>query len=257
MPQPAPSPSPCASSRSGQLNAVVDLNRVFARASRRGPLRGIARALAIAGATLPSLADGARAVRFAQRLRGERGGPRMLLPLLERTLERAGGVAAALELRGFAGRGLDGDCLAPVEAHDVEIGFGPVGRGIRLPSELVLDAGTLTLVSGATGSGKSTLLRAIAGLHTHTDGGWIAGALRVVGHERVGVPPRDLAQRVGVVLQHPREAFATERVRDEIGLSLELRGVAPVIVGGTGGRGRGPGRSDRTARSADARAVGG
>ncbi|WP_347976575.1 ATP-binding cassette domain-containing protein [Microbacterium sp. ProA8] len=214
----------------GGLNALVDLNRVFARASRRGPLRGLARALAIAGATLPSLADGARAVRFAQRLRGERGGPRMLLPLLERTLERAGGVAAALELRGFAGRGLDGDCLAPVEAHDVEIGFGTAGRGIRLPPELVLDAGTLTLVSGTTGSGKSTLLRAIAGLHTHTDGGWIAGSLRVVGHERVRVPPRDLAQRVGVVLQHPREAFATERVRDEIGLALELRGVAPVIV---------------------------
>lgn len=244
----------------GVVNAVVDLNRVFARASRRGPLRGIARALAIAAATLPSLADGARAVRFAQRLRGERAGPRMLLPLLERTLERAGNVAAALELRGFAGRGLDGDCLAPVEAHDVEIGFGPVARsrrgtpepargsradaprtasamadaascGIRLPAELMLDAGTLTLVTGATGAGKSTLLRAIAGLHSHTDGGWIAGSLRVVGHERVPVPPRDLAQRVGVVLQHPREAFATELVRDEIGLALELRGVAPVIVG--------------------------
>ncbi|GAA5089023.1 hypothetical protein GCM10025760_12300 [Microbacterium yannicii] len=216
----------------GVLNAVVDLNRVFARASRRGPLRGIARALAIAAATLPSLADGARAVRFAQRLRGERSGPRMLLPLLERTLERAGGVAAALELRGFAGRGLDGDCLAPVEAQDVEIGFGPAaaGSGIRLPSELVLDAGTLALVAGPTGSGKSTLLRALAGLHAHTDGGWTAGSLRVVGHERSAVAPRDLAQRVGVVLQHPREAFATDRVRDEIGLSLELRGVAPVIT---------------------------
>lgn len=244
----------------GVLNAVVDVHRVFARLSRRGPLRGIARALAIAGATLPSLADGARAVGFAQRLRGERAGPRMLLPLLERTLERAGNVAAALELRGFAGRGLDGDCLMPVEAHDVEIGFGPArsGRGgpesapdavsradaprtasamadaaspgIRLPAELFLHAGTLTLVSGATGSGKSTLLRAIAGLHSHTDGGWIAGSMGVVGHERVPVPPRDLAQRVGVVLQHPREAFATELVRDEIGLSLELRGVAPVIA---------------------------
>ncbi|WP_109211378.1 MULTISPECIES: ATP-binding cassette domain-containing protein [Microbacterium] len=228
----------------GALNAVIDLHRVFARASRRGPLRGIARALAIAWATLPSLADGARAVRFAQRLRGERGGARMLLPLLERTLERAGNVAAALELRGFAGRGLAGDCLAPVEAQDLEIGFGDApragdreesaaaaGRGIRLPSPLTLDAGTLTLVTGPTGSGKSTVLRAVAGPHTHTDGGWIAGSLRVVGHERAAVPPRDLAQRVGVVLQHPREAFATERVRDEIGLSLELRGVAPVIAG--------------------------
>jgi energy-coupling factor transport system ATP-binding protein len=127
-----------------------------------------------------------------------------------------------------------------VEAHDVEIGFGESsggdrpgaltpGRGIRVES-LKLEAGSLTLVSGPTGSGKTTLLRAIAGLHTHTDGGWTTGVLRVVGHERATVPPRDLAQRVGVVLQHPREAFATERVRDEIGLALELRGVAPVIV---------------------------
>ncbi|MGU3646971.1 ATP-binding cassette domain-containing protein [Microbacterium sp. C23T] len=216
----------------GVVNALVDLHRVFARASRRGPLRGVARALAIAAATLPSLADGARAVRFAQRLRGERGGARMLLPLLERTLERAGAVAAALELRGFAGRGLDGDCLAPVQAEGAEIGFGDGGarRGIRLPASLALPAGTLTLVAGPTGSGKSTLLRAVAGLHTHTDGGWIAGSLQVVGHERATVPPRDLAERVGVVLQHPRDAFATERVRDEIGLSLELRGVAPVLV---------------------------
>lgn len=228
----------------GVVNAFVDLHRVFARASRRGPLRGLARALAIAWATLPSLADGARAVRFAQRLRGERGGARMLLPLLERTLERAGHVAAALELRGFAGRGLPGDCLAPVEARVVVIGHGDAppplladenpaaagGRGIHLPSSLTLDAGTLTLVAGPTGSGKSTLLRALAGLHSHADGGWLAGSLRVVGHERTSAPPRDLAQRVGVVLQHPREAFATERVRDEIGLALELRGVAPVIT---------------------------
>ncbi|WP_164861870.1 ATP-binding cassette domain-containing protein, partial [Microbacterium sp. CPCC 204701] len=84
--------------------------------------------------------------------------------------------------------------------------------------------------SGSTGSGKSTFLRAIAGLHEHVDGGWTAGSLRVVGHDRAAVPPRDLAQRVGVVLQHPRDAFATARVRDEIGLALELRGVAPVSV---------------------------
>ncbi|MFB7892651.1 ATP-binding cassette domain-containing protein [Microbacterium sp. NPDC056044] len=215
----------------GVVNALVDLHRVFARASRRGPLRGVARALAIAAATLPSLADGARAVRFAQRLRGERGGARMLLPLLERTLERAGAVAAALELRGFAGRGLDGDCLVPVAAEDAVIGFGDgPGRGIRLPPSFALGAGTLTLVAGPTGSGKSTLLRSISGLHTHTDGGWVAGSLRVVGHDRAPVAPRDLAQRVGVVLQHPRDAFAAERVRDEIGLSLELRGVAAVLV---------------------------
>ncbi|MFC0198629.1 ATP-binding cassette domain-containing protein, partial [Microbacterium arthrosphaerae] len=217
----------------GVLNAVFDLPRVFAAGARRGPLRGLARALAIAAATLPSLADGARAVRFAQRLRGERGGVRMLLPLLERTLERAGSVAAALELRGFAGRGLEGDCAAPLRSADLALGFGDATVApptVRLPGPSAFAPGTLTLIAGPTGSGKSTVLRAIAGLHSHTDGGWMTGSLRVVGHDRVAVPPRDLAQRVGVVLQHPREGFATERVRDEIGLALELRGVAPVIV---------------------------
>lgn len=215
----------------GLVNSVVDVARLFARASRRGALRGLARALAIAWATLPSLAEGARAVRFAQRLRGERGGIRMLMPLLQRTLERAANVAAALELRGFAGRGLDGDCRTAVEAHDVELAFGGTDAAslVRVPS-LLLAPGALTLLSGPTGSGKSTVLRAIAGLHDHVDGGWATGSLRVVGHDRGTVPPRDLAQRVGVVLQHPRDAFATERVREEIGLALELRGVAPVIV---------------------------
>ena len=252
----------------GLLNSLVDVPRMFARASRRGPLRGIARALAIAWATLPSLADAARRVRFAQRLRGERGGVRMLMPLLQRTLERAGSVAAALELRGFAGRSREGDCRTPVEVHGAELGFGDgvgrddfdagsssssglgagsgsdpssgsglgfgemanaPGRSIRIES-LVLAPRSLTLLTGATGSGKSTLLRALAGLHTHVDGGWMSGTMRVAGHDRRAVPPRDLAQRIGVVLQNPREAFATERVRDEIGLALELRGVAAVIV---------------------------
>ncbi|HEU5222217.1 MAG TPA: ATP-binding cassette domain-containing protein [Candidatus Lumbricidophila sp.] len=217
----------------GLVNAGFDLNRLFGQASRRGLLRGIFRALAIASATLPSLAEGARAVRFAQRLRGERGGARILLPLFERTLERAGSIAAALELRGFAGRGLTGGQTIPVEAAGVTLGFGApwaTSGALVLPETLALRTGTLTVVAGPTGAGKSTLLRAIAGLHTHTDGGWIAGSLRAVGHDRNAVPPRDLAGSIGMVLQHPREAFVTERVRDEIGLALELRGVTPVFV---------------------------
>ncbi|KQM84419.1 ATP-binding cassette domain-containing protein [Agromyces sp. Leaf222] len=232
----------------GVLNAVLDVPRLLARGARRGPLRGIARTLAVAWAGLPALADAVRRVRFAQRLRGERGGPRLLAPVLERTLERATSVAAALELRGLAGHPVNGVCERPVEARDVAIlhrdagavgarAAGAVGAvadpaaaaTVVVPS-LELEPGTLTLVTGATGSGKSTLLRAIAGLHAHLDGGTVHGELIVVGHDRGLTPPRDTARTVGVVLQHPREGFATERVDDEIGLALELRGVDPVIV---------------------------
>lgn len=209
----------------GLVNALFDLSRVFARAARRGPFQGIGRALAIAWATLPALADAVRDVRYAQRLRGERAGVRLLAPVLERTLERATAVAAALEIRGYAGRGMSGDCAHPVEVRDASVGFAdPIQVGA-----LSLAPGTLTVLSGPTGAGKTTFLRALSGLLSHVDGGTVTGDVRVVGADRAETPPRDTARTVGVVLQHPREAFATERVADEIGLALELRGVARVI----------------------------
>ncbi|GAA1838665.1 hypothetical protein GCM10009750_25570 [Agromyces salentinus] len=214
----------------GLLNAVLDVPRILARGARRGPLRGVARTLAVAWAGLPALADAVRRVRFAQRLRGERGGPRLLAPVLERTLERATAVAAAFELRGLAGHPVDGACERPVELRDLALGHRGDAASVVLVDALDLGPGTLTLLTGATGSGKSTLLRALAGLHTHLDGGTLSGRLSVVGHDRVGTPPRDTARLVGVVLQDPREGFATERVRDEIGLTLELRGVDATIV---------------------------
>ncbi|MBM7827239.1 ATP-binding cassette domain-containing protein [Microbacterium aurum] len=215
----------------GALSALLDMPRLIARGARRGPLQGLARAVSIAWATLPSLADAVRAARFAQRLRGERGGVRLLAPVLEHTLERATAVAAALELRGYAGRELAGECRHPVALREAAAGFGTAGAApvVTVP-HFDLSPGTLTVLTGATGSGKTTLLRVLSGLHAHVDGGWTAGSVRVVGHDRGEVPPRDVARCVGVVLQHPRAAFATGRVADEIGLALELRGVARVLI---------------------------
>ncbi|WP_404434377.1 ATP-binding cassette domain-containing protein [Microbacterium lacus] len=212
----------------GLINAMIDLPKVFARGARRGPLRGIARVLVVAWATLPALAEAVRTVRFAQRLRGERGGVRLLAPVLARTLERATAVAAALELRGLSGRAVEGDCEVPVEVRDATLGYGSA-VAVHVP-DLTLVPGTLTVVTGPTGAGKSTLLRALAGLHTHVDGGSQTGVVRVAGHDRALVQPRNTATLVGVVLQNPRAGLTAESVRDEIGLALELRGVAPTII---------------------------
>ena len=88
----------------GLLNAWVDVARGFVHLARGGPMQGIARTLVVAWAALPALSDAVTSVRLAFRLRGERFGPRALVPVLERTLEHAGRVAAALELRGFGSR---------------------------------------------------------------------------------------------------------------------------------------------------------
>ncbi|MGZ0712883.1 ATP-binding cassette domain-containing protein (plasmid) [Coraliomargarita sp. W4R53] len=214
----------------GVINAFIDMPRVLARGSRRGPLRGIARTLAVAWAALPALAEAVRRVRFAQRLRGERGGVRLLAPVLERTLERATAIAAALELHGLAAHAVEGDCEHPARARTLVLTHRDAATPAVSVESLDLEPGQLVLVTGATGSGKSTLLRALAGLHTHLDGGATSGELSVVGHDRESTPPRDTARLVGVVMQNPREGFATDRVRDEIGLTLELRGVAGAIV---------------------------
>ncbi|KZE88756.1 ATP-binding cassette domain-containing protein [Microbacterium sp. TNHR37B] len=211
----------------GVLNALVDVPRLLARGAQRGPLQGFARALAVAWATLPALAAAARAVATAQRLRGDRAGIRILAPVLEHTLERATALGAALELRGYAGRPLEGDCARPVELASMRAGF--TGPAVVRVDALAASPGELIVVSGATGSGKSTLLRTLSGLHTHVDGGVAGGRIVVAGHDRLATAPRHMARLVGAVLQQPRTSFAADRVDDEVGLALELRGVAPVL----------------------------
>ena len=210
----------------GILNAWVDIARGFVHLARRGPMQGIARMLVVAWAALPALADAVTSVRLAFRLRGERFGARALVPVLERTLEHAGRVAAALELRGFGSRAAHHPghgTEAPVLIRDAQFLIGDAQ--VRVAA-FAPPGGSVAVITGPTGSGKSTILRGIAGLLSHVDGGDVSGTLRVGGTDRATTPPRDTARLIGVVLQNPRAAFASSRVRDEIGLALELRGVA-------------------------------
>ncbi|MDQ0121041.1 ATP-binding cassette domain-containing protein [Pseudarthrobacter sp902506025] len=209
----------------GLLNAWVDVSRGFVRLARGGPMQGVARMLVVAWAALPALADAVASVRLAFRLRGERLGPRALVPVLERTLEHAGRVAAALELRGFGSRATrqgHHDGGGPLLVRDAQ--FRIADTRIKVDS-FAPQAGSVAVITGPTGSGKSTILRGLAGLLSHVDGGQLSGTVRIAGTGRAGAPPRDTAGVVGVVLQNPRAAFATTRVRDDIALALELRGV--------------------------------
>lgn len=208
----------------GLVNAWVDVARGFARLARGGPFQGIARTLVVAWAALPALADAARSVRLALRLRGEKFGPRALVPMLERTLEHASRVAAALELRGFGSRNSQHPAQRSHPPVEINEAFFTIGS-TRLRIDNFRPApGSVTVITGPTGSGKSTILRGIAGLLSHVDGGNISGTVHVGAVKRADTPPRDTARLIGVVLQNPRAAFASTRVEDEIALALELRG---------------------------------
>jgi len=216
----------------GVLNGVVDLAAVCARASRGGPLRSVAQALVIAWATFPGLVRSTGDVRRARRLRGERGAASLLVPVMERTVERAVALGASMEVRGFASSPAaarvdrSADAAPAVELADVTMAHD---GGWTLRADLTLQRGALVLLTGPTGSGKSTLLRALGGLHTAVDGGTLTGEARVLGIAREAAA-HVTAPLVGVVPQHPRLSFVAETVAAEIAFASAVQGASDAEV---------------------------
>ncbi|MDJ0338984.1 ATP-binding cassette domain-containing protein [Cryobacterium sp. PH31-O1] len=218
----------------GLLNAVVNVQALFARGASRGPLRAISRSLVIAWATFPALLTAVRRVRVARALRGERSIASLLVPVFEQTIERALALAASMESRGFAAtRVVTGVCEAPIVLRDAALSFGagPDQTNWHLDELTVtLVPGTLTVIVGATGSGKTSLLHSMSGLFQHFYDGVQHGRIDIAGVDRASTPPRDTAGFVGLVGQNVRLGFAAETVHDEIGFALAVRNVAPPIV---------------------------
>ncbi|TFB69549.1 ABC transporter ATP-binding protein [Cryobacterium glaciale] len=218
----------------GLLNAVINVQSLFARGAGRGPLRAISRSLVIAWATFPALLESVRRVRVARALRGERSIASLLVPIFEQTIERALALATSMETRGFAAtRVVTGVCEAPVVLRDAALNFGalPGDTNWHLDElNVTLAPGTLTVIVGATGSGKTSLLHSMSGLFQHFYDGVQHGRIDIAGADRASTPPRDTAGFVGLVAQNVRLGFASETVHDEIGFALAVRNVAAEIV---------------------------
>jgi energy-coupling factor transporter ATP-binding protein EcfA2 len=95
--------------------------------------------------------------------------------------------------------------------------------------DLEVDDGEFFLVVGETGAGKSTLLRAVNGLVPHFTGGTLLGTVTVDGIT-TRTPPRELADRVGIVGQNPAAAFVADTVEDELAYAMENLGIAPDVM---------------------------
>jgi energy-coupling factor transport system ATP-binding protein len=83
----------------------------------------------------------------------------------------------------------------------------------------------LVLLSGASGSGKSTLLRVCNGLVPHFHGGVIGGRARVLGHDVVRTPTRELARHVGFVFQDPELQAVYPSVERDVAFGIENLGI--------------------------------
>lgn len=81
-----------------------------------------------------------------------------------------------------------------LRARAVSVGYR--GRSVIKGLDLAVPEGAFTALIGPNGSGKSTLLRALARLQPLT-----AGAVTLDGADIARLPPRQVARRIGILLQ--------------------------------------------------------
>ena len=137
----------------GTLASFVSASSLQKFSQRFPPVRNLLNAVAIGLSSLPALFEAARKVFEARKLRGEKRS-RMLVPILERSVELANSIGLKLALKPGGTKIASSVKLRNLVVPD--IGLGPI--------DFELSSGEIVVLSGATGSGKSTFLEAIAGV---------------------------------------------------------------------------------------------
>src|SRR5713101_1368560 len=88
-----------------------------------------------------------------------------------------------------------------------------------------LPAGKLMLIAGPSGCGKSTLLKCLNGLIPNSYKGALSGEIQLNGRSIKGSSLRDLALTVGTMLQDPDKQIIGSTVEQEVAFGMENLGV--------------------------------
>ena len=164
----------------------------------------------IALTTLPILVAVVRDTRKAASRRRVALGRRIVLPVLEKTLEHAVAIQSALISRGILEA--RGQSRSAQSSAVVLNGLSWPERGLHNVSA-VFGEGRLSVVTGQTGSGKTSLLEAIAGLHAQAEKSGRVGAA-------------NLGVNIGYLPHRPHRIFLASTVCDEVALSLVTGGMS-------------------------------
>lgn len=199
----------------GALVALVDPRSLIALAPRLRWGSSVVLALGIAVSTFPVVLQSFSAVRRTSRLRGIKPRLASFVAVLEITLERALGVALALECRGIRSQ----RAVGPRTGPDGVVSLQDFSVPGRFSSAVTWEVrpGSRIVLTGATGQGKTTVLESIAGVLD------VTSAVPTRGLCDVGFATADIAY----VPHDPRTLFLASRVLDDVALGLVARGHRP------------------------------
>jgi energy-coupling factor transporter ATP-binding protein EcfA2 len=197
----------------GALVALVDLRSMVFLIPRVNWGKATLVAFLIALATLPLVVESALRTRYFATVRGITTRRALFVPFLEKTLERAVGIAKALHARGvLASR----EETRPERKNLVQLdAFSIPSRGVP---EICwnIPPGAMVLMTGETGAGKTSVMDALAGVLDFPHSVPTTGSLESsISPSSVGYVPHD-----------PRSLFLGGSVRDEIAFSLVAQGVS-------------------------------
>ncbi|MEG2322844.1 MAG: ABC transporter ATP-binding protein [Anaerovoracaceae bacterium] len=95
------------------------------------------------------------------------------------------------------------------------------GRQILENMSFHIEEGTIVAILGLSGCGKSTLCQILAGIIPRCISGNLKGSIRLRSEDIMSLEMKDLAPKIGYVMQDPDRQLITTAVEDELAFALE------------------------------------
>ncbi len=93
------------------------------------------------------------------------------------------------------------------------------GRPVLKDISLEVKEREIVAIVGKNGAGKTTLIKHFNGLYRSRK-----GRISFMGKEIQGIPPREMASRIGLSFQNPNDQFFKNTVKDELTVGMRLAG---------------------------------
>ena len=113
---------------------------------------------------------------------------------------------------------------AALEVRDLSFSYS-AGEPVLRNVSLCIKKGEMVSIVGRNGAGKSTLSSLICGFHTPD-----SGQILLNGSDITPLSIKERGEHIGFVMQSPNQMISKPMIREEVGLGLVVRGVAPEEV---------------------------